>query len=217
VGIVAGVAWALLGSSLLVVRSVVVTGTHLVPASQVEAAAAIPAGEPMIRVGAAAAASRVGAITQVQSAQVTKSWPDRIVITVRERTPALAVAVPASVSASGGYYLVDASGVIVRWARTVPRGMPWYATTAGPAALRGDPALAASVTVLHQVPAWVSGSVTEVYASSPQAVTLRLSSGVTIVWGSTSRASVKARELAILMRTHARYYDVSAPGSAVTR
>jgi cell division protein FtsQ len=217
VGIVAGVAWALLGSSLLVVRSVVVTGTHLVPASQVEAAAAIPAGEPMIRVGTGAAARRVGAITQVQSAQVTKSWPDRIVITVRERTPALAVAVPASVSASGGYDLVDASGVIVRWARTVPRGMPWYATTADPAALRGDPALAASVTVLHQVPAWVSGSVTEVYASSPQAVTLRLTSGVTIVWGSTGRAPVKARELAILMRTHARFYDVSAPGSAVTR
>lgn len=217
VGIVAGVAWVLLGSRLLVVRSVVVTGTHLVGAGQVQAAAAIPAGEPMIRVDTGAVVSRVDAITQVESAQVTRSWPDRIVITVRERTPAVAIPVPASVSASGGYDLVDGSGVIVRWARAAPRGMPVYSATAAPGALRGDPALVAAVTVLHQVPAWISRSVISVWASSPQAVTLRLSSHVTVVWGSPDRTSAKARELAILMRTHARYYDVSAPGSAVTR
>ena len=70
-GLLAGVAWALLGSKLLVVRSVVVNGTQLVPASQVRAAAAIPSGVPMIRVDTGAAASRVEAITQVQSAQVS--------------------------------------------------------------------------------------------------------------------------------------------------
>jgi cell division protein FtsQ len=217
VGIAAGVAWALLGSRLLVVRSVVVTGTHLVPVREVQAAAAIPAGDPMIRVDTGAVASRVDAITRVESAHVTKSWPDHIVIAVRERTAAMAVPVPASVSAGGGYDLVDAAGVIVRWARAAPRGLPLYATLAAPGALRGDPGLAAAVTVLHQVPAWISKSVTVVSASSPQAVTLRLSSGLTIVWGSTDRAAAKARELAILMRTHARYYDISAPGSAVTR
>ena len=34
-----------------------------------------------------------------------------------------------------------------------------------------------------------------------------------MLWGDTSRAAVKARELAVLMRAHLRYYDVSAPGS----
>jgi cell division protein FtsQ len=217
VGMVAGVAWALLGSRLLVVRSVVVTGTHLVPAGQVQAAAAIPAGEPMIRVDTGGVAGRVDAITQVESAQVSKSWPDRIVIAVHERTPAVAVPVPASVSASGGYDLVDGAGVIVRWVRAAPRGMPVYSSPDAPGALRGDPALVATVTVLHQVPAWIAQSAAAVWAPSPQAVTLRLSSGVTIVWGSPGRASAKAGELAILMRTHARYYDISAPGSAVTR
>ena len=47
-------------------------------------------------------------------------------------------------------------------------------------------------------------------------VTLRLSDGVSIVWGGTDRAAEKAKELAVLMRTHARSYDVSAPGTAVT-
>jgi cell division protein FtsQ len=48
-------------------------------------------------------------------------------------------------------------------------------------------------------------------------VTLRLHDGKTVVWGGTDRAAVKARELAILMRDRARYFDVSAPGTVVTR
>jgi cell division protein FtsQ len=216
-GVVAGAAWLLLGSPLLVVRSVVVTGTHLVPASEVRAAAGIPAGLPMIRVGTGAVAGRVEGITQVESAQVTKSWPDRIVIAVRERTPGLAVPVPSSVSASGGYDLIDGSGVIVRWARVRPRTMPLFQATAAPAALRGNPAVAAAVTVLNQVPAWISRSTVAVAASSPQDVTLRLPGRVTIVWGGTDRPTAKAAVLAILMHTHARYYDVSAPGTALTR
>ena len=47
-------------------------------------------------------------------------------------------------------------------------------------------------------------------------MTLRLARGVTVVWGGTDRPAEKARELALLMRTHARTYNVSAPGTAVT-
>jgi len=216
-GLAAGVAWALFGSPLFVVRSIVVTGTHLVPAGQVRAAADIPTGLPLIRVDTGAVTGRVERIAQVKSVQVARSWPDRIVITVHERTPALAVPVPASVSAAGGYDLVDGAGVIVRWSRTRPAGMPAYQAAGGPATLRGSAVVAAAVTVLHEVPRGIARSAAAVSAPSPQAVTLRLASGVTIVWGGTDHASAKARELAILMRTHARYYDVSAPGSAVTR
>ncbi len=218
--LIAGIAWALLGSKLLVVRSVVVNGTDLVPVSQVRAVAAIPMGVPMIRVDTGAAASRVEAITQVQSAQVSKSWPDQIVITVRERTPVLAVAVPASASgpgSAGGFSLIDASGIVLRSVRVKPAGMPAYETPIPPGALRGSPSVAAAAAVLHEVPAPIARSVAAVTASSPENVTLELSDGVTIVWGSTARASAKAAELSALMRTHARYYDISAPGTAVTR
>ena len=95
--------------------------------------------------------------------------------------------------------------------------MPVYWTPAAPGALRGDPSVAAAVTVLHELPAQIARSVAAVTASSPQNVTLRLSNGVTIVWGSTASAPAKAAELSALMRTHARYYDISASGTAVTR
>jgi hypothetical protein len=39
---------------------------------------------------------------------------------------------------------------------------------------------------------------------------------VTILWGSADDAAAKARELAILMQTHARSYDVSSAATAVT-
>jgi len=47
-------------------------------------------------------------------------------------------------------------------------------------------------------------------------VTLRLSSGVTVLWGGPDDAMAKAKELAILMATGSRYYDVSSPATAVT-
>lgn len=219
--LVAGVAWALLGSKLLVVRSVVVTGTHLVPVSQVRAVAAIGTGVPMIRVDTGAAARRVEAIAQVQSAQVSKSWPDRIVITVRERTPALAVTVPVTGSATGpagdGFALIDSTGAVVRSVPVKPAGMPVFGTSIPLSALRGSTSVAAAVTVLHEVPAWIARAAATVTASSPQNVTLGLSNGVTIVWGSTARAAAKTAELYALMRTGAHYYDVSALETAVTR
>src|SRR5262249_43169499 len=71
VRIVAGVAWALLGSRLLIVRSVQVTGAgQQVSRAQVLAAARIPAGLPLIRVNTAAVTQRVDGIRQVESAQV---------------------------------------------------------------------------------------------------------------------------------------------------
>jgi cell division protein FtsQ len=74
----------------------------------------------------------------------------------------------------------------------------------------------AAVTVLGQLPRQVRGQVTTVSAASPDAVTLYLRGGITIVWGSTSQPTTKAAELVILMRTKASYYNLSDPATAVT-
>jgi cell division protein FtsQ len=113
--------------------------------------------------------------------------------------------------------LIDPAGVVVRTTQTRPAGMPVFQATVAPGALRGNPGVAAAVTVLHQVPASLARQVAAVAAPSADSVKLGLASGITIVWGDPSDARAKAAELAILMRSHARYYDVSAPGTAVTR
>jgi cell division protein FtsQ len=208
--ITGGVAWTLLGSGLFAVRAVVVTGTRLVPESEVLAAARIQPGTPLIQVNTTGIARRILGIRQVLVVRVSRSWPDRVVIAIRERTPALAVAVP------GGFDLVDAYGVVVELVRTRPATMPVYATTAPVSELPGDPDVSAAAAVLGELPATLRSTLASVTVPSPDQVTLQLRGGVTVVWGGPGDAAAKAKELAILMATPARYYDVSSPATAVT-
>jgi cell division protein FtsQ len=210
-GLGGGVTWALLGSGLFAVRHVVVTGTRLVPESEVVAVADVQPGTPLMRVNTARIAARVLTIRQVLAVRVYTSWPDRVVIAVRERTAALAVALP-----GGGFDLIDANGVVVQSAATRPSDLPLYPTTAAVSSLRDDPDVGAAAAVVATLPAPLRSSVASVTAPGPDQVTLRLSSGVTVLWGGPDDAMAKAKELAILMATGSRYYDVSSPATAVT-
>jgi cell division protein FtsQ len=212
VGVIGAAAWVLFSSPLLVVRSVTVSGTHLVPRSEVLAVSGVQLGTPLIRVNTARAAARIVQIRQVSSVRVTRSWPDRLAIVVRERTPELGLPAP-----GGGYDLVDADGVVVRWAARDPAGLPLYATAVPAGVLRGDPGLAAAAAVLGELPAAVRHSVRSVSAPEPDQVTLHLAGGTTVLWGDAGRAAVKARELSVLERAHMRYCDVSGLGSVAAK
>jgi cell division protein FtsQ len=211
-GVIGAGAWVLFYSPLLVVRSVSVHGARLVPDGEILAVSGVTPGTPLLRVNTGRAAARIAAIRQVSSVKVSTSFPDGVVIVVRERTPALAVATP-----DGGFDLVDANGVVVRSAAKRPAGLPLYSTMLPVTGLRGSPDLAAAAAVLRELPAGVRRTVTSITAPSPDQVTLRLASGVTVLWGDTGRAADKARELAVLIRGHVRYCDVSAPGSVLAR
>jgi cell division protein FtsQ len=223
VGIVAGVAWALLGSRLFVVRSVTVTGEHLVTSAQVVAAADVPLGTSLVGVDAGQVARRVEGIRQVASVTVSKDWPDHLTITVRERVPVVAVRM-----AGGGYDLVDPTGVLVVWSRKQPARLPLYQTSVAGGALRGNPELSSAAAVLAELSPAVSKEVAEVSASQAQAgpgdtpgeayqVLLGMRDGKTVLWGGTDYAAQKNRELAVLLSGSAHYIDVSAPGTVVTK
>jgi len=218
-GVIGAAIWLLFGSRLLVVRSVIVTGTHLVPRSEVLTAAGIAPGTPLIRVNTAEVAARIDTIRQVRSVLVSRSWPNRVVIVVRERTAALALTAPVKGDGEvgGGYDLVDSGGVVVQWDASRPADLPLYPTAAPVTSLRGDPDLAAAADVLGELPAWLRHSVASVTAPDPDQVTLRLADGVTVLWGGTDRAGAKAVELTVLMQAHLHYYDVSAQGSVLTK
>lgn len=209
VAILAVVAWALVGSSLLVVRHVRVTGAGgLVPAAAVISAAGVPLGTPLGRVDPATVVRRVEGLAPVLSARVTRSFPDTVVIAVRQRTPELAVAKAA------GFALVDAYGVAVTSAAFRPAGLPLLSPA--PPVLRGNPAVRAAADVVRELPAALRDRVSSVSASA-SSVTLTLSGRVTVVWGGPGQAVEKAAELSELLPTGARYYDVSDPATVVTQ
>jgi cell division protein FtsQ len=208
--ILAGAGWALLGSSLLIVRRVEVTGNRLVTVAQVRQAAEIKPGTPLATVNGGAVAARVERLAPVLSAAVSRSWPDAIVITIRERTPVLAVA-----ATGAGYQLIDPYGVVVRSATRKPAGMPLLSPA--PAVLRGSAAIRAAATVMRQLPPKVRGRLRWVSAASAGSVTLHLAGRVTVLWGGVGQAAQKSAELTLLLRTHARHYDISDPGTAVTQ
>jgi cell division protein FtsQ len=209
--IVAVLAWALLGSRLLVVRSVQVVGAgRLVSAAQVLAVAHVPHGVPLIRVDTGAIAHRVEQIRQVQYVVVSKDWPSTVVITVRQRTPVFAVRV------AGGYALVDRFGVSVRDVTGQPPGLPVLSLGGAGTSLRGNPAVRAAAIVLTELPPRIAHRVRAVSAAGAADVSVTLAKGVVVIWGDTGRAREKAKELTVLMQRHARSYDVSGSGTAVT-
>jgi cell division protein FtsQ len=205
-------AWALLGSKLLVVRSVRVAGNgNTVPAGQVLAAAHVAHGQPLIWVNTGAIARRVAQLRQVQSAQVSRDWPTTIVITVQLRKPLFALPV------HGGYALVDAFGVNVRDVTSRPPGLPLLTVNTDSGTLRGSPAVRAAARVLAELPPQVARKVRGVTTGGPNDVSVKLANGAIVVWGGAERGSIKAAELQILLRRPARVYDVSGDGTAVTK
>jgi cell division protein FtsQ len=210
--IVAAMAWAVLGSRLLVVRTVRVVGAgKMISTGQVLAAAHIPQGLPLIRVNTGAVAQQVERIRQVQDAQVSKDWPSAVVITVWPRTAVFAVRTP------GGYALVDRFGVSMSESAHQPAGYPLLAVGDAAGPLRGSPIVQAAAQVLRELPAQLAHQVRGVSAASPADVSFTLANGAEVVWGDTSRATEKAKELSVLMHRHAHVYDVSGPGTAVTK
>ncbi|WP_328589142.1 cell division protein FtsQ/DivIB, partial [Actinomadura logoneensis] len=211
VGLLAAAGWVLLGSKLLVVRHVEVAGNRLAPRDRIEAAAGISLGSPMARLDTGAVRDRVRRLREVASAKVERRWPGTVRIVVTERTPR------AVVSRGGRYYRLDGSGITVADGTTRPAGLPLLVVAApGPS----DPSSLAALHVVGRLPASLRRRLAEVSAPSPEAVTLRLADGLTIVWGSDERTPEKLRLVEALRRSpagrSANTIDVSSPEVVTT-
>ncbi len=162
--------WVVLGTSLLGVSKVLVSGEHRLTAEQVQSAADVPKGTPLARIDTSAVARRVRALDAVASVTVTRSWPNTLKVTVIERTAAVAVQDGAK------YDLLDSTGVQFDGASAPPRGVVRLQAT-------GD-ARTAALTVLTGLPTQLRRAVWIVRAASPQEVSLVLRGNRVIVWGS---------------------------------
>lgn len=202
---VAGI-WLVFFSSVLTVKHVDVQGESLLSRQQVLDAAQVPDGAHLAQLDLEAIRSRVGALAPVRRVDVSRDWPDGVLIRVTERQ---AVAV---VSIGGRYQAMDADGVLFRSYPRPPVGMPQVVSSAG----TSSAALAEAARVIAALPSRLAGRVDHVVVRGMDQVSLAMRGGATVVWGSDAQSALKAQVLAKLLLHPARVYDVSVPGQPVT-
>jgi len=207
VGLLVGGVWLVWFSGVLAVKDVSVHGTGLLREEQVRRVAAVPEGDPLARVDLGAAAARVEALAPVEEVDVSREWPDTVRIDVVERT---SVAV---VDLGGRMRGMDAGGVVFQDFRNPPPDLP--RVEIGNDA--DNEALAEGARVVSALPEDLAAKVEHVEIDTVDQISLVLRDGRQVVWGSAEESDLKAEVLSALLGEKARVYDVSVPGSPVTR
>ncbi|SNT53177.1 cell division protein FtsQ [Asanoa hainanensis] len=201
-------AWIVLGSSLLGVRTVAVDGVALLSPDEVRAAAAVPAGAPLARLDLEAVAARVGTLPAVEKATVTRQWPDGLTVVVVERTP------EAVVPQGKRFLVVDRFGVVFQDLNRRPAHLP-LVRIADP---RGNvDGTRGAVDVIAALSQSLRRQLVDVTVAGPAQITLKLSGGRTVVWGDASRNTEKATVTAGLLQRDGTTFDVSDPGVVTIR
>lgn len=200
--------WLVAFSPVLGVRTIEVQGNHVATAAQVERAAAIDSGTPLVRLDTDAVARRVEGLAVVAAAQVRTSFPSTVVITVQERVPV------GYVRTDGSTMLVDRTGDQFREVKKAPRGLPRFDVPADADAQTTGGAVAA---VARALPPRLLARIEVIHALDPSAITLVLANGRSVAWGSAAQSPAKARVLKALLHQPGDQIDVSNPDQPFTR
>lgn len=199
---VLAVAYLVMFTSVLGVRSVEVTGVREIPREDVLAAADIQPGTPMVRLDADEAAARVAKLPRVFEVRVERSWPSTVEIIITERSPV------AVLKAGDKFHLIDETGLDYAVTKVPPAGLPTLAmSNVNP----DNPATISAVTVLGAIPKQLKTQVTTVTANTPGDVQLTLSDGRVVKWGDARDNARKAAVLAAILTRPGKTYDVATP------
>ncbi|MFG2309501.1 cell division protein FtsQ/DivIB [Streptomyces sp. NPDC048566] len=204
--------WVLYGSSWLRVERVSVTGTRVLTAGQVREVADVPVGSPMASVGTDAIEARLRrGLPRIDSVDVVRSWPHAIHLNVTERKPVLLIAKDTK------FTEVDRDGVRFATVSDAPKGVPRLELAVSRIeSLRRFPAgrlVREAVGIAADLPPAVARDTRVVEVRSYDSVSLELTDGRTVLWGSGEKGRAKAAALTALMKADpkARHFDVSTP------
>jgi cell division protein FtsQ len=207
VALVAAGLWVVYYSSALVTKRVNVVGSRNLTPVQVSLTAQVPVGVPLARQDLDAIAERLTAVPSIETAAVSRSWPNTITLTIVERRPVLAVLQP------DGYVVVDKYGVAYQTQPTLPPKV-----VLADVDTQSKPLLSAVAVVATALPEKLNGKVKLITASSPDSIALILGSGRIITWGSSADSELKAKVVtALLKRKPKSSIDVSSPHNPAVR
>lgn len=203
VAVVAAVALGLVVyfTPLMSAREIPVIGTVEVTPEEVLEAAQVRPGTPLLQIDTSEVAERVATIRRVASARVQREYPSALRITIAERIPVAVKDYP------DGPHLFDRDGV--DFATAPPPPLLPYLDVENPGP--NDAPTRAALDVLTTLAPEVAGQVGRVAAPSVASITLILTDGREVVWGTGDRTEEKAEKLAALLTQPGRVYDVSSP------
>lgn len=211
--IVVGVVWF---SPWLVVKNINVEGVVHGDQAAIVEASGVTEGQKLIRLNTDAAARAVAGQPWVDSVTVSRSWPQSVTISVKEFTPVLFI------RATDGEHLFAEDGREFVTAAP-PAGVVEVVDAprvAEPADGKIDPeprVIDAVLGVVKALPEAVSSRIERISAPSEAEVTLFLTDGYQVYFGSSDNAAEKARATEIVLTREEKTWDVSNPAMPVTK
>ncbi|OHV04347.1 cell division protein FtsQ/DivIB [Mycobacterium talmoniae] len=188
-------------------RDVAVSGAEVVTREEVLDAAQVQVGTPLLQIDTDQVANRVATIRRVASARVQRDYPSTLQITIVERIPLVVR------DFADGPHLFDRDGVDFATAPPPP-SLPYLdVENPGPS----DPATQAALQVLTALSPDVADRVGKIAAPSVASITLTLTDGRVVIWGTTDRTAEKAQKLAAVLSQPGQTYDVSSPDLPTVR
>lgn len=201
-----GLVWLVAFSHVLAVTEVVVRGSKVTTRAETLAAAQIADGTPLVYVDVAGAADRVAGLPAVAEVWVRRDWPNRVEVSLTERTPRLAI------PSGTGYLIADASGVVFDTAMALPHGL--IQVEADPDARQ---LLVDAGTAYSSLSSGAAAKVSRIIADGKDSISLRMRDGSRVFWGSAEQSPLKAQVLDALMARGSGSFDVSAPSHPAKR
>lgn len=212
--VVAGTTWAVYGSSWFRATRVTVVGNAVLTPQQIERAAGVPLGGALVSVDTGAVRKRLlHALPRIDHVDVQRVWPHTVRVNVTERTAS------AVLKSGKSFVEVDPGGVRFATVASAPRGVPLVRLTPDQSAsLRHfgtKTLLRAAIAVSADLPEALRGQATGIRVRSYDGITVELSRGRSVMWGSAEEGARKAGVLTALLKAqpHASHYDVSAPSA----
>ena len=213
VAVLAGLGWVVFASSLLALKAdriEVEGGGVYVDSAAITAMVAQHEGTALALLPTGEISDSLEQLPAVLRADVARSWPQGVLVTVTARAPVAVVTNDEAESAA----LISPGGATIA---TVPADQ----VPAGLAELRvetDDPETRKAVLdVLTSLPDELRAQVAQSSAESPESVKLELQDGSEVLWGSADDAELKASVLTTLLQVGADHYDVSIPTAPLTR
>ncbi len=208
------VTWALFFSPLLALQQnkIEVTGlkgSAYLTNEQVSESLHPWVGTPLLRLSQGAMSKQLTSdYPVIKSVDLSRNFPRGATLAITLREPV------ACLMDGDTCRAIDSEGVILNLAPEQAQGLPRLTLAAGQDAA-GD-AAKAMIDVLSALPTDIRARVSSIEVSQSAQITLKLSDGAIVAWGTAGNNEFKAQVLGIILQQEASRYDVSAPSAPVT-